>query len=190
MGSCSSIFRSCYARNRDNNNNDNNHNNNNNNNDIIRIKNDNNDHDHDHNNLVMKLDMIHKENAPPLFTMKGKEMYCRVISVYDGDTVDIVFYENDVPKHYKFRLYGVDTPEMKPPKNCENREEIIQSAIRAKEYLSGLILDKTVWIEFHNEEKYGRLMGTIYKNKSKLVNINRLLIQNGYGKEYYGGKKE
>ncbi len=131
---------------------------------------------------------------PELFTMKGKKKWCRVVDVYDGDTITILYF-NDVDckdmRKEKFRLYGIDTPELKPLKTAENREMIIDKAKEAKNYLSDLILNKTVFISFTEEEKYGRRMGTIYFSNSPYEkSINDLLVDNGYAKKYFGGKKE
>ena len=42
-------------------------------------------------------------------------------------------------------------------------------------------------ILFDDFDKYGRPLGTIYKNN---VNINEILIIEGYAKKYDGGTKE
>jgi endonuclease YncB( thermonuclease family) len=92
--------------------------------------------------------------------------------------------------HYKFRLYGIDSPELKPLKIIENRTDIIDSANRSKKFLESLILNKIVYIKFKNEEKYGRLMGIIYFSKNENEkSVNQIMIDNGYAIEYFGGKK-
>lgn len=140
-----------------------------------------------------KLEKYH-DRLPELFTMKGKKKWCRVVDVYDGDTITILYFTDvdckDMRKE-KFRLYGVDTPELKPLKTAENREMIIDKAKEAKNYLSDLILNKTVYISFTEEEKYGRRMGTIYLSSSPYEkSVNDLLVEKGHAKKYYGGKKE
>lgn len=134
------------------------------------------------------------DKLPELFTMKGKKKWCRIVDVYDGDTITILYFNDvyckDIRKE-KFRLYGVDTPELKPLKTAENREMIIDKAKEAKNYLSDLILNKTVYISFTEEEKYGRRMGTIYLSNSPYEkSVNDLLVEKGHAKKYYGGKKE
>lgn len=138
-------------------------------------------------NIINKLKSC---EIPKLFTMNGQEKWCRVISVYDGDTINIVFYIDDLLMHYKFRLYGIDSPELKPLKIIENRTDIIDSANRSKKFLESLILNKIVYIKFKNEEKYGRLMGIIYFSKNENEkSVNQIMIDNGYAIEYFGGKK-
>lgn len=121
----------------------------------------------------------------------------KVVDVYDGDTVTIVFYRNDMPIKSSFRLYGYDSPELKPTKKCPNRDLHIKAGIIAKQYLSNEILNKIVWIKFCGDDKYGRLMGNIYRTQndedSELsednVCVNDTMIKNGYGLPYHGGRK-
>lgn len=133
-----------------------------------------------------------KENAPKLFTMNGQSKWCKVIDVYDGDTINIVFSMGGQIVHHKMRLAGIDTPEMKPLKTTPNRDAVIENAKKAKAYLESHILDKIVWIEFCSEEKYGRLMGVIYLDRQKVQSqsVNKMMIDNGHAKKYNGGKKE
>jgi endonuclease YncB( thermonuclease family) len=139
---------------------------------------------------ILNLNKYCKSSAPKLHTMNGKELWCKIIDVYDGDTVDIIFYMANELLHYKFRLYGIDTPELKPLKIIANRNEIIERAKEAKLYLETLVLNKIVYIRFKNEEKYGRLMGNIYFSKSEnQKSINQMMIESGFAVEYYGQKK-
>ena len=135
------------------------------------------------------LEPIVKENAPGLYSMNGKSKWCKVVDVYDGDTVNIVFVHLGEIRHHKFRLFGVDSPELKPLKTLTDREAHIKSAKDSREFLQGLILNKLVWIDFSAEEKYGRLMGIIYTDDERLTNINSLMISSGHAKAYDGGKK-
>jgi endonuclease YncB( thermonuclease family) len=128
----------------------------------------------------MKLSDINKNNCPPLFTMKGKKLLCKVIDVYDGDTCNIVFELNKEVLHYRFRLFGINCKELKPSKNLENREEYIKLAKDAKKALEDKVLNKICYIEFVEEEKFGRLMGTIYSDEKKTINYNELMIKDGH----------
>jgi endonuclease YncB( thermonuclease family) len=140
--------------------------------------------------IIARLSKYNQSSSPKVFTMNGKEKWCKVINVYDGDTVDIIFYNTDELMHYKLRLYGIDTPELKPLKSISNRDEIIAKAQSAKKYLETLIQNKIVYVRFCNEEKYGRLMGSIYlSKKSSEISVNQMLVDAGHAKEYFGGKK-
>ena len=125
------------------------------------------------------------------FTYNGKITKCKVTDVYDGDTVTIVFYDNDKPIKDSFRMFGYDAPEMKPLKTTPNRELHISAAKVSKEVLQNLTKDKVLWVKFCNEEKYGRLMGHLYFNDPILnsKSINDYMIENGFGKAYNGGQK-
>lgn len=142
-----------------------------------------------------------------LDNVKGK-FY--VESIYDGDTITIIIpieshiynmssfeqidelsdnnksnniYFNKV----KIRLYGIDTPELKPPKVMIGRDEHIKKAKQAKEFLSEYILGKVIDIEFLSNDKYGRPLAKIYKNN---ICLNELMIEKGYAKKYDGGTKD
>lgn len=122
-----------------------------------------------------------------LYTFDGIKKKCKVVKVYDGDTITIIFKNRGQYEKHKLRLFGIDTPELKPLLKNKNREEEIQKAIIARDKLKELILDKIIDVEFTKEEKYGRLLGTIYKNK---ININQWMIDNKYGVSYFFGKNK
>lgn len=136
------------------------------------------------------LEGLSLKDIPELYSLKGKNKWARVISVYDGDTLNVVFFVGSELQQHKFRLYGIDTPEMRPLKSIENRAEIIEAAKKAKVYLESLVLDKVVFIRFREEEKYGRLMGEIYFDEStECKSVNHMMVENKFAKEYFGGSK-
>lgn len=93
----------------------------------------------------------------------------------------ISFYE------IRIRIYGIDTPELKPSKNLPNRDEHIKKAREAKDYLSNMILNKIIYCEFMQNDKYGRPLAKLYyQNKS----ISDIMIGAGYAKSYDGGTKD
>lgn len=70
----------------------------------------------------------------------------KLLDVYDGDTITTaILLPNNVIKEYKCRIYGYDSPEMKPSKNIEDeiRKDMKQSAIRAKK-LVALLLNHSI----------------------------------------------
>lgn len=132
------------------------------------------------------------------FTFDGLTTKAKIVDVYDGDTVTIVFFYNGNPVKYAFRIIGYDAPEIKPKRMTPNRELHCEAAICVRNFLKERILGKVVWIKFSHEEKYGRLMGDIYLMRSdnekyfsdaNNVCISRLMINLGFGKEYNGGHK-
>lgn len=124
------------------------------------------------------------------FDFEGQTKKARVVSVYDGDTVTVVLDIYGRYHKYKVRLAGIDTPELKPPKNMKNREKEIEKAIKAKKYLEGLILGKVVTLVCGKFEKYGRILAHIYfKVNGIKMCANKMLLDEGYAVEYYGGTK-
>lgn len=100
----------------------------------------------------------------------------KIIDVYDGDTVtamvDLGFY------HYqqmKFRLYGIDTPELRG----EEREQ----GIIVRDIVREMILDKEVTINSFKDkqEKYGRYLANIIIDG---LDLNLWLVEKGYAEEY------
>jgi micrococcal nuclease len=93
------------------------------------------------------------------------ELYAKVVSVYDGDTITI----NHCGLKDKVRLIGVDTPEMRQG----------DPARMVRDYVRKLILNKTVIIVTGKRERgpYGRLLSYVYIDG---VNLNKKLIEEGY----------
>lgn len=135
-----------------------------------------------------------------------------VDSVYDGDTVIIVVptkleiynmlsaktldqnplnNSNITLNKIKVRLDGIDTPELKPSKNLPNREEHIHKAKLAKNYLSDLILNKIIKVQFLSNDKYGRPLVKLFiiDDKQNVICINDLMIEKGFANKYDGGTK-
>ena len=148
-------------------------------------------------------------NSTPFFSLNGKKMYCRVVNVYDGDTITVVL--NIFDGFYKFsvRLNGIDTCEIKS-KNEKNKE----FACFARSRLISLITDKDtsetsllkdrrminnflnknvycVWIECLDFDKYGRLLANIYKNEntSSCESFSSILLKEKLAYTYTGETK-
>ena len=102
------------------------------------------------------------------------------------------------------RMYGYDSPEMKPPLKQENREAIIDNAKKAQAFLASIILNKVLLAErikhpkHENKflkDKYGRILVQLYAidsstGKINTDSINDTMLREKYGYHYYGGKKE
>lgn len=133
-----------------------------------------------------------------------------VKSVYDGDTITILVpmnlsvfscvskdeidpnsnsnTDNQINMfEIRTRLLGIDTPEMKPLKTIPNREEHIEKAKNARNFLANLIENKIITVEFNSNDKYGRPLSTIYYLNQ---NINKLMVEKGFAKAYDGGTKD
>ena len=85
-----------------------------------------------------------------------------VIRVIDGDTAELTGGET-------IRLLGIDTPEQDEP-YCD----------AARQYLSELVLGKTIRVELGERKRdgYGRLLGYIYIDT---ILVNAKMLENGMG---------
>jgi endonuclease YncB( thermonuclease family) len=144
-----------------------------------------------------------------LFDLKGKTFDAKVVDVYDGDTCSIVIRLNNEWTKFKVRTLGYDTPEIKPPKNASNREELIKMAIKSRNYFVSKVTNckleldthynkkelkdiinkntKIIQVKSHGWDKYGRLLGEIFVDN---ININNDMIEKKYGYQYDGGTKK
>lgn len=121
-------------------------------------------------------------DAVKKFSLEGEIYFARVVKVYDGDSITVVFKYNGVYRKWTCRMSGIDTPELR--NSCVGEK---QEAIKARDFLRALILDKVVEIRCGDFDKYGRLLVTVYKDEKC---VNDLLIDDGYAVAYDGGKKQ
>lgn len=117
-----------------------------------------------------------------MFTLNGLITDAKVVKVYDGDTVHVVFKYFE--KYYKWigRIAHVDTPELRT-KNLEEKKK----GYEVRDKLRELIFGKVVKLHCHEFDKYGRLLVDIQIGDIK---VDEWLISNGYAKKYEGGTKE
>ena len=111
---------------------------------------------------------------------------CRVSKVIDGDTVRCVILEVysrglslEEGKEYKVRLADVNAPELRP--------EPEPGSIEATERLRDLVEGRVVYLDVDDVnvvDRYGRLVAILLVpyNSTHLVNVNKLLIQEGHAK--------
>lgn len=132
-----------------------------------------------------------RDNWPLHNLMSEEEHMCYVTDVYDGDTITAIIQRNTGLEKHVIRLFGVDTPELRPPHKkfrCSSDREVhIQKAIEAREFVKGQVLNKLCYIQFQRKpDKYGRLLGTIHHNGRC---INEALLEQKLAVPYNGGKK-
>jgi endonuclease YncB( thermonuclease family) len=142
-----------------------------------------------------KLNKATYENTP-IWSLDGKVINVKILKVYDGDTFWVALKLNGKVVRHKVRLYGVDTPELKPSLSLKNRDKEIKAAKKAKNFVEELINNKVVEMLCGKWDKYGRLLGTIYIYEYgclpcwyKKFSLGDMLIENRLGKPYYGGTK-
>jgi endonuclease YncB( thermonuclease family) len=84
----------------------------------------------------------------------------RVIGISDGDTFKGLTDKNE---QIKFRIYAIDAPEKKQA-----------FGNRSKQYLSGLIFNKTAGIKYQTTDQYGRQVVWVYTPDGKDVSAEML----------------
>lgn len=122
----------------------------------------------------------------------GETFRAKVVHVYDGDTIHVVFKVFGEFFKWNCRINGVDTPEIR----TLNKEEK-KLGIHVRDELKRLILDKIVIIHCESFDKYGRLLIDIEMPLDVLeprfnnipLMLSEWLIQNKYAYAYRGGKK-
>jgi endonuclease YncB( thermonuclease family) len=116
-----------------------------------------------------------------------------VVSVYDGDTLTVIY--SDEGRFYKthLRLNGIDTPEVKIT-GSRKSSEISQLEMRAgkhvRNYVSSITLNRVLRMKLLRFDKYGgRIIGEVYPDDSS-ESLSNLLLSKKYAKPYSGKKKE
>jgi|19_taG_2_1085344.scaffolds.fasta_scaffold50047_4 endonuclease YncB( thermonuclease family) len=106
-----------------------------------------------------------------------------IIKVTDGDTMKV--QAQIWPGHFvviKVRLAGIDTPE--PRGKCQQEKDL---AREAKQFV--LKIDKAISLTNIYLGKYaGRIIANVRTKNGN--DLTRLLINNGLGRDYYGGKRQ
>ncbi len=133
----------------------------------------------------MSVDWSNATNKTNIFSFEERICEGKVVDVYDGDTVKIVFPLTDKEPERLFRwncrLINVDTPEIRT-KNLKEKAyaKEVRNALRER------ILNTIVEVHCKDFDKYGRLLVEIFYEN---ISINNWLIENNYAKVYDGGKK-
>lgn len=151
------------------------------------------------------------------FSFNGIKTNCKVVDMYDADTFRIVFFlkENDKkPLKIKVRASGCNASEMYPSKSHPEREEEMKKARLARNRLLDLVIEKNDnfdteninykrediekflsenkklnYIHLEKYDKYGRVLGTLFRNKDDEKSINQILIDEKHAVSYSGGKR-
>lgn len=137
------------------------------------------------------------------FTYRGYRCKAKVVDIYDGDTLTLVFRHRGHLEQHSCRMVGYDSPEMKPPKSDPNREREIAAAKRARAALQGMVSDGLVRVECGDFDKYGRILVTLYVRDPQAggcpgfgicgrpaeIEVNRWMVEEGHGIPYDGGTK-
>jgi len=120
--------------------------------------------------------------------------HATVDRVVDGDTVDaLIDLGFDTWKKVRIRMMGMDAWESRT-RDKEEKKKGLAAKARLIEILE---LNKNEFILVsHGVGKYGRCLGEIFVENTfndnppyVEISVNRILINEGHAKEYYGGKR-
>ena len=99
----------------------------------------------------------------------------KVTEIYDGDTIKVKGYGAEI----KLRLAGIDAPE-----TSRNKIGFGQRySQEAREYLSGLVLNKSIEIKGHGYLNIDLMLGTVFLDGK---NINLEMVWAGLAEVYRG----
>lgn len=130
-----------------------------------------------------QIDWSNIDNSIKEFSLNEKIIYGKVVSVYDGDSINVCFPFKGEMTRWKCRLSGIDTPELRS-KNDKEKEK----AYEVRDLLRIKILNQMVNIHCEKFDKYGRLLVRIFTVEDECV--NDWLISEGHANIYYGGTKQ
>jgi endonuclease YncB( thermonuclease family) len=124
------------------------------------------------------------------FTLDGQTCWGKVVDVYDGDTVRVVFRPEGfaVPVQMPARMAGYNSPEMKQSTSEPERERERKRAlaVAARTRLAALVLHQVVHVRCGPFDKYGRVLVTLAAGPRSPITINDIMVVEGHGKPYSG----
>lgn len=143
--------------------------------------------------------------STPLHTLKGWEGTCRIVDIYDGDSLQVVLDDRGVAVRASCRISGIDTCELRS-KTVEGLKFAQEARIRLisivtkepvetftdmsradfKDYLDLNLY--TVKLVCGVDDKYGRTLTKMYMDDSE-ESLGHMLINEGMAVEYNGGTK-
>ena len=114
------------------------------------------------------------------------EYNATVVKVVDGDTIDaMVDLGFGTWKKVRIRMYGINAPESRT-RDLEEKKKGLAAKARLIELLEEV--NNEFILVSHGVGKFGRCLGEIFLDKNS-DSVNNLLLSEGHGTEYYGGKR-
>jgi endonuclease YncB( thermonuclease family) len=113
--------------------------------------------------------------------------YGKVVKVYDGDTITVATPLDGTRApiyHFSVRLRGIDSPEIRG-KTPEEKA----AATKARDALSAKILNRMVFLQNIDTEKYGRVLADVYLEEPQKQSISEWMLEHHYAVAYNGGTK-
>ena len=102
---------------------------------------------------------------------KNSENVQKKIKIVDGDTIHI--------NKTKYRLHGIDAPEMK--QLCKVKEENYMCGVKSKDFLVSLIANQSVSCKRKDIDRYKRIVAECFVGQT---NLNKELVRNGWALAY------
>ena len=123
-------------------------------------------------------------------SLNNQEFTAKIVYIYDGDTMHVVFKAFGEYYRWNCRVQGVDTPELR----TKNEAEKVMG-YKVRDVLRSLFQDQIVRIKCFEFDKYGRLLIDVYllddmPNSSNVSFLSEWLIQEKYAYSYDGGTKQ
>ena len=144
----------------------------------------------EHEEMLQELNTKTKQNTDHM-SFENKVYYAKIVHIYDGDTMHVVFKEFGSFYRWTCRIVGVDTPELRT--RNENEKKL---GYKVRDILREKLLDKIVKIKCGKFDKYGRLLIDVYvpnemkREDAETGMLSEWLIDNEYAYEYNGGTKQ
>lgn len=118
--------------------------------------------------------------------------FCRLDRVIDGDTVDMyVDLGWNLQQKVRFRLLGVDTPELRSSDSDERvkarvaKDYVLSRLLSWSDFGPGRNTPYPLWVESHKTGKYGRWLATVgSRDPEEFFTLNELLLTGGYARPY------
>ena len=119
----------------------------------------------------------------------------KLLRVVDGDTVDaMIDIGFSVCVKKRIRFYGINAPESRT-RDLEEKKRGLASKDRVIEILESN--GGEFYLQSLGVGKYGRCLGILFVEKlpgeteerEEFINVNKQLISEGHGIEYFGGKR-
>jgi micrococcal nuclease len=110
-----------------------------------------------------------------------------VLRVIDGDTIDaMIDLGFSTWKKIRIRFYGINTPESRT-RDLEEKKRGLAAKDRVVEALEAN--DGKFVLQSHGVGKFGRCLGEIFINDDE-ISLQQMLINEGHGVPYFGGKRK
>lgn len=135
-----------------------------------------------------------KAYTPP--TSEDGRQACRVLNVYDGDTIgcDLNGDGRIERPEEEVRLLGIDTPERSYSRKNHSYGTAHPTdepyAKEASEWMERQATGKTVYLQYdlRRNDRYGRTLAFVYPSQQAKTSLNLQAIQQGYAKMLFLGK--